>query len=143
MNHIFKEIFIGQLIQKRVQELEVSSDRLGSALQLSHDELEALYQKKTIDTALLLQCSKLLHYDFFRLYSQHLLFYAPKSATNKAKKMNVQSTLPQFKKSIYTVEMITFILELVEKGELTKTEIITKYNIPRTTLYKWIKKHQN
>ncbi|WP_338075515.1 hypothetical protein [Chryseobacterium lathyri] len=33
-------------------------------------------------------------------------------------------------------------LHLVASGEKSKTQIIEEYKIPKTTLYKWIKKHQ-
>ncbi len=49
--------------------------------------------------------------------------------------------MPQFRKNVYTTEIISFFLEMLEKNEITKREIIETYNIPKTTLYKWIKKH--
>jgi hypothetical protein len=51
-----------------------------------------------------------------------------------------KNKLPQFRKNIYTRELIDFILEKMEKGEMTKAEII-RYKIPKTTLYKWISKY--
>lgn len=47
-----------------------------------------------------------------------------------------------FRKNIYTREVIDFILEMVEKREKTKKQIIEEYNIPKTTLYKWIEKNR-
>ena len=94
-----------------------------------------------MDTAQLLQWSKLLEYDFFRIYSQHILLYAPFGQVKSEDKQK-KSSLPQFKKKLYTPEIIEFIVELVEKEEKTKQEIINEYRIPKTTLYKWIKKHK-
>lgn len=57
----------------------------------------------------------------------------------KAKK----SSLPQFRKNIYTKEIIDFILEQIMSEKMTKVEVIAKYRIPKTTLYKWISKYKN
>ena len=55
---------------------------------------------------------------------------------------NAKSALPQFKKNIYTKEMIEFIIEVVESGRKTKSEVISEYRIPKTTLYKWLTKYK-
>lgn len=49
--------------------------------------------------------------------------------------------MPQFRKNIYTKEIIYFILEIIQTGEKTKKQVIEDYNIPKTTLYKWIEKY--
>ena len=54
-----------------------------------------------------------------------------------------KSALPQFRKNIYTKEIIDFILERIENGEMTKNQVIEQYGIPKTTLYKWIDKYKN
>ena len=51
--------------------------------------------------------------------------------------------LPRFRKNIYTKEVIDFILEQIQNKEMTKVQIIERYNIPKTTLYKWISKYNN
>ena len=102
-----------------------------------------MYESKSLDTELLLRWSKLLEYDFFRIYSQHLILYAPISADEKANQQNVNTSLPQFRKNIYTKEIIDFILEQIEKKEMTKNQIMERYRIPKTTLYKWISKHKS
>src|SRR5690554_7816767 len=53
-----------------------------------------------------------------------------------------KSALPSFTKSLYTPEIIQFIIELVEQKKKTPPEIIEHYRIPKTTLYKWIRKHR-
>lgn len=58
-------------------------------------------------------------------------------------KKNEKTSLPRFRKNIYTKEVIDFILELVNVGEKTKRQIIEEYCIPKTTLYKWISKYKN
>jgi len=54
-----------------------------------------------------------------------------------------QSVLPTFRKNIYTREIIDFILEEIHSGELSVNDVTERYNIPKTTLYKWIKKYKN
>ncbi|WP_426046660.1 hypothetical protein [Chryseobacterium sp. NFX27] len=94
-----------------------------------------------MDTSFLLKWCKLLKYDFFRIYTQHLLLFSPPSSPHK-KEQDRKSELPQFRKNIYTKIMIEFILELISTGQKTKKQIIDEYQIPKTTLYKWISKYK-
>ncbi|WP_317127290.1 hypothetical protein [Chryseobacterium sp. KBW03] len=103
-------------------------------------EITEMYLQENLSTNTLLRWSKLLEYDFFRLYSQHLILYAPPSASFKEQ---APSKLPHFRKNIYTQEMIDFILELIETEEKTKRQITNEYGIPYSTLCKWIAKHNN
>ena len=100
-----------------------------------------MYKSSSIDKETLLKWSKLLGYDFFRIYTQHLILYAPPSAVI-SKNENKKSSLPQFRKNIYTKEVIDFILDMIKTGEKTKIQVMEEYNIPKTTLYKWISKHK-
>ncbi len=141
----YKDIRIGKLIENLVRKKSIGTDRVCNFLNIEESELEKIYESKSMDTDLLLRWSKLLEYDFFRIYSQHLLFYAPstkmkqkKKAVNKAK-----NTPPSFTKSLYTPEIIQFILELIEHKKKTPAEIIEQYRIPKTTVYRWIGKHKN
>ena len=73
----------------------------------------------------------------------HLILYAPSSANERInKKEEQQPILPRFRKNIYTKEVIDFILEQIQNKEMTKVQIIERYNIPKTTLYKWISKYK-
>lgn len=139
----FKEIHIGTLINRIVIERRIESLRICNFMKCTEEEIQKTYETKSFDAEILLKWSKLLEYDFFRLYSQHLILYAPPSAIReKAKQENRKTALPQFRKNIYTKEIIDFILEQISSGEMTKNQIIERYNIPKTTLYKWISKHQ-
>ena len=105
----------------------------------TEEEIQSMYQSKSVDTEILLKWSKLLEYDFFRIYTQHLILYAPPSAIQlKQKTANKANVLPQFRKNIYTKEIINFVLEQINTKEMTKTEVMERYGIPKTTLYKWI-----
>lgn len=139
----FKDIHIEELIEKRLAETKIEISRACSFLNSSEEEISDMLKRKDMDSELLLRWSKLLEYDFFRIYSQHLILHAP-VAKQSMKKSNEKekSNLPLFRKNIYTSEVIYFILELIETKEKTVLEVINDYNIPKTTLYKWIRKYK-
>ncbi|MFV0148957.1 transposase [Empedobacter falsenii] len=135
----FKEIHIGKIIYQASKERNVETTRIINFLKCTEKEIDDMYSQNTIDTETLLKWSKLLKYDFFRLYSQHLLFYSPQENYNPIDK----SELPVFRKNLYTKEIIDYILEQIDTNSLSKQEVISRYKIPKTTLYKWIKKYKN
>lgn len=140
----FKKINIGILVRQRVKECEVETDRICNFLKCSEKEIEEMYKASSLDSHLLLRWSKLLNYDFFRIYSQHLILYSPPERAGVHQKpdhLRQAYALPEFRKNIYTVEVIDFILELIKTGKKTKLQVIHDYKIPKTTLYKWISKY--
>ena len=140
----FKDIHIGSFINQRVTENGIEISRICNFLKCTKKEISKMYESKSLDTELLLRWSKLLEYDFFRIYTQHLILYSPPSSDVKSEKQTRnKTTLPQFRKNIYTKEIIDFILEQIEKKEMTKNQIMERYRIPKTTLYKWISKYGN
>ncbi|PRB01656.1 transposase [Chryseobacterium sp. MYb7] len=139
----FKDIHIGKLIQSRVNDLDINIERICNFLDINELEISEMYESKEINTSFLLRWSKLLEYDFFRIYSQHLILYSPPSNINKKNSKSRKSRLPDFRKHIYTREVIHFILELISSGKKTKLEIMNDYKIPKTTLYKWISKNSS
>lgn len=140
MEFNFKNIHIGKLIEQLVAERGIEESRIVKFFKIDDKEIKEMYESKNIDTGFLLLWSKLLEYDFFRIYSQHLILYAPPISISYNIKNNKE--IPKFRKNIYNTEIIAFILELLEKGEKKKSDIIKEYNIPKATLYKWIKKHK-
>ena len=138
----FKDIHIGILINQAVTESGIELSRICNFLHCTEEELKEIYQAKSLDTEALLRLSKLLSYDFFRIYTQHLILYAPPSAIEESP-VKEKSSLPQFRKNIYTKEVIDFILEQIETNLMTKTQVIERYKIPKTTLYKWISKYKS
>jgi len=137
----FKTIHIGKYIRSRVNESNLDSFRICRFMKCSEEELDEIYVSKNLDTEVLLKISKILEYDFFRLYSQHLILHAPQGNRDYSKLSNKKkSVLPQFRKNIYTTELIDFILELIENGEKTRAQVVEDYQIPKTTLFKWIGK---
>ena len=116
--------------------------RICNFLKCSKEEIEKMYTQENLSTDILLKWSKLLDYDFIRVYTQHLILYAPTSA--KAENTKKQKpVLPRFRKNIYTKEIIDFVLEQINTKKMTKTEVMERYGIPKTTLYKWISKYKN
>ncbi|KXH83415.1 recombinase family protein [Chryseobacterium kwangjuense] len=138
----FKNIHIGNMIRERVTECQTDTGRICNFLKCTKDEINAMYESPSLDTDVLMRWSKLLEYDFFRVFSHHLVLYAPQSRTQAEKKKISGNTLPTFRKNLYTIEIIDFILEKIETGEKTIQDIITEYRIPKTTLYKWISKYK-
>lgn len=136
----FKNIHIGILINQAVTESGIEMSRICNFFKCKEKEVTEMYQAKSLDTEILLKWSKLLEYDFFRIYTQHLILYAP-PVKQEENENNEKSSLPQFRKNIYTKEIIDFILEQISNGKMTKNEVIERYRIPKTTLYKWISKY--
>lgn len=141
MKFNFKKIHIGSLLHKTVKERDIGEVRICNFFHLEYSEIDKMYHSESIDTELLLKWCKLLDYDFFRLYSQHLILYSP-PANVKVKNENY-GALPQFRKNIYNNEMIEFFLEMVNTGEKTIPEIVQEYGVPSTTIYRWMNKHKS
>ena len=136
----FKEIHIGTLIKQIVKEHEIDPYKICNYLDITENELTQMYHSKSLDSELMLSWSKLLKYDLFRLYSQHLIYYAPFD-NKQIKTIRKESEIPSFRKNIYTKEIIDFVLELIQNKTKTVSEITELYGIPKTTLHNWIKKY--
>lgn len=134
----FKHIHIGEMIEKIVAESGIEISRLCNFMKFTEEEITKTYNEENLPTDVLLKWSKILEYDFFRIYTQHLILYAPIKSENTNRE---KSLLPQFRKNIYTREIIDFILERIRTNEMSKNEVIERYRIPKTTLYKWISKY--
>lgn len=137
----FKEINIGMYIHQCIKDREMNLSTICNFMKCSEDEINKIYHQKSMNTETLMQWSKLLKYDFFRLYTQHLILYSPPTKTRDPEYKD-KNTLPQFRKNIYTKEIIDFILEILETGYKTKGQIMAEYGIPKTTLHKWISKYK-
>ncbi|WP_294241683.1 MULTISPECIES: transposase [Chryseobacterium] len=144
MENDFKDIHIGKMIRMTVEMRGISEERIYRFIPCTSKELQEIYRSSDIKVSMLLRWSKLLGYDFFRLYSQHLILYAPaeKTINNTEKKFVGAISIPQFRKNIYTREVIYFILEQIRNGQKTKIQIMEEYSIPKTTLYKWLQKYR-
>ncbi|MBB4806842.1 hypothetical protein HNP38_002138 [Chryseobacterium defluvii] len=139
---IYKYIHIGELIKQRNEEMEIPINRMCAFLNCSEMEIREMYKSASMDTQLLLRWSKLLEYDFFRVYTQHLILYAVPAKTGYNKPSAIKSGLPEFRKNIYTREVIDFIMELIDTHQKTRQQVMEEYRIPKTTLYKWYAKYK-
>ncbi|WP_261510197.1 transposase [Chryseobacterium paludis] len=141
--HNFKNIHIGKTVETKVIERNIEISRLCNYFKCKENEIHVMFSSKSLDAEVLLKWSKLLDYDFFRFYSQHLILYAPQENASYNNQINKKSSLPEFRKNIYTKEIIDSILEMIKKGKKSKAQVIEQYRIPKTTLYKWIEKYTN
>lgn len=128
------------MIQTRWKEMDISLERTCKFLDCSVDDLKKIFGRTQIETDVLLKWSKLLEYDFFRLYSHHLILYAP-VAPAKSIKAKITTKLPEFRKSVYTKEVIDYIIKQIANNQKTPAQVISEYRIPKTTLYKWLHKY--
>lgn len=133
-----KNIHIGSLIQSKVEDLNISIEKITGFLDCDEKSVKEMCLQKEIDTDILLMWCKLLEFDFFRVYSGHLILYSPPSKVGKVLKKK-QNTLV-FRKNIYTEEVKNFIIGKVRTEQMTVSEVIFRYKIPKTTLFKWLKK---
>lgn len=117
----FKNIHIGSCIELRVNELNIPIERVCSFLNTDKQGIQNVYSSSSLDTELLLRWSKLLKYDFFRLYSQHLILYAPIAADSD--KESEKTELPRFRKNVYTQEVIDFIMEQLNTNQMTTAKL--------------------
>lgn len=147
MNANFKHINIGKLIALRMQECGIEVSRAATFLKVDEDEIERMFSCKSLDCDTVLRWCKLLKYDFFRIYTQHLILYSPQEVENakknkkKEQSQQKKTRLPVFKKNIYTQEVIIYLIELVESGKKTYRQIQNEYNIPSTTVFRWRDKY--
>lgn len=135
----YKKIHIGESIKYIIEERQIDIRRIISVIKCTEEELQIIYKTSSIDTEILLKFCKVCNHDFFRLYSQHIILYAPLSKYKKTAKVSSQ---PSFRKNLYTKEIIDFVLEQLKTEKMTKNEVIEKYKIPKTTLYKWLSKYK-
>ena len=75
-----KHIHIGKMIEKEVADCGIEMSRICNFMKCNEEDINQMYLQENLSTDVLLKWSKLLEYDFFRIYSQHLILYAPQSA---------------------------------------------------------------
>ncbi len=71
----FKNIHIVSIILQRVNECNIENTRICNFLKCNEIDLQKMYSSESLDSKILLRWSKLLEYDFFRIYS-NILFYS-------------------------------------------------------------------
>ena len=140
--NMLNKIHIGKMIKRRVDEKEIEHERINTFFKCNDLNILKMYEAEHLDSSLLLRWSKLLKYDFFRIYSQHLILFSPPESVAYTDDKSIKTSLPEFRKNLYTKEIIDFVLDQINSGKMTKKQVIERYQIPKTTLYKWIKKYK-
>ncbi|MBB6371846.1 transposase [Chryseobacterium shigense] len=134
----YKNLRIGSVIKLLIDENKINPNDISTHFKIPENELINIYNAHSMDSEKLLQWSKFLDYDLFRIYSQHLILYSPPINSGYAEENKVKK---KGFKNIYTKEIIEFVLEQLESGEKTTAQIIEDYRIPKNTLHKWRNKY--
>jgi hypothetical protein len=140
-NNLVRDIHIGNLINYVLSEKKVSLNEIRSKMGFSTRIINQMLNSPSIDTLLLLKWSKVLRYDFFRLYSSHLMLHHGISNTLSKKEDNLEIEGIQIRKNVYTKELIQFLVNKVRSNEMNTRQVINQYGIPKTTFYKWLQKY--
>lgn len=140
----YKDIHVGSKIKEIVEQGEYKMERICNYFKCTEQDIIDTFKKKSLDAEHLLKWSKILEYDFFRMYSQHLILFSPPKGKHANKPKEASTTAnAEFRKNIYTQEVIDFIMELIITEQKTKVQVMQDYNIPKSTLYRWITKYKN
>jgi predicted transcriptional regulator len=139
------KIHIGELIKKKLEESGIDKTVFAHRIKKSYPTTLNIFKKKSIKTDDLLKISKVLKYDFFRVYSADIQLTCPKATNNvrlgnKETGNGAESALPRFKKNLYSNEFIDNLVKEINDGKLTRYEAMKKYELPKTTLYRWCPK---
>jgi transposase-like protein len=141
MDSNYKNIHIGNIIEDIVALKDIDRNRICNFFSCEDSYIDKMYASKSLDTDSLLRWCKLLDYNLFMYYHTHLQLYSPRSATAQ---VYDQETKPigkySFKKNYYSPFIKDFLLEMINDGRMTIAEIQNKYQIPKTTIYRWKKK---
>ena len=139
------KIHIGELIKKKLEESGMDKTVFAHRIKKSYPTTLNIFKKRSIKTDDLLKISKVLKYDFFRVYSAEIQLTCPKATNNvrqsaMSKGEATDTTLPRFKKNLYSNEFIDNLVKEINEGKLSRYEAMKKYELPKTTLYRWCRK---
>lgn len=140
-NNLVRDIHIGNIISQIIIEKKIDINELKARLGMSTRTFNKTLSSRSLDASVMLKWSKVLRYDFFRLYSSHLMLHHGISNTLSKKTDDVNIQGIHIRKNVYTKEMIQFLINKVRNQEMTAMEIISQYAIPKTTFYKWLQKY--
>ncbi|MCT4666294.1 MAG: transposase [Flavobacteriales bacterium] len=143
----FKEIHLGTHIKKVTELQEFDLGRACELFKCDKITIYEMFESEALETDIVLKWCKLLEYNFFMLYHTHLQLYKPSASTAKMPKSKNgerdEESSYVFRKNLYSPEIIDWILHKWVSGELSPKEIMEKYKIPKTTLYRWKRKIKN
>ena len=136
----FKHIHIGSIIAEQVLLQQIAIGRICKFFGYPEEQIEAMYQEESLDCNDLLKWSKLLKYNLFLYYQNHLILYAPSGASISRKTVATGDS-QTFRKNIYTQEIKDYMIGLVLKKGKEPMWVAEKYHIPKNTIYRWLKKN--
>ena len=108
-------VHIGKEIEKRVQELNLSITELGEKINTVRSNIYDIYDRKTIDTGLLLKISEVLQFDFFKFY------ISPDYKLDEINKMKKQ-TEELLQENVYLKKINALLEEQVKNLKSQKTD---------------------
>lgn len=139
-NNLVRDIHIGSIISIVITEKNLTLNEVRIKMGSSTRAINNMLNASAIDTIALLKWSKVLKYDFFRLYSSHLMLHHGISNTISKKTDNVEIEGIHIRKNVYTKELIQFVVNKVRNKKMSTRQVINEYGIPKTTFYKWLQK---
>jgi hypothetical protein len=126
------KIHIGETIKKVVDHKNVPANVICRHFDISNSELNEIYDTPNMDVNELLAWSIFLKYNFFAIYQSY--YQTHHSRINPS-----TSERHVFVKNYYSPEMINYLIKL-SINHMSCKEIQNKYNIPKTTLNRWVRK---
>ena len=135
----FKHIHIGSIIAEQVLLQGIAIGRICKFFGYTEEQIEAMYGQESLDCNDLLKWSKLLKYNLFLYYQNHLILYAPSGASISRKGIATGDS-QVFRKNIYTQEIKDYMIGLVLKKGKEPMWVAEKYHIPKNTIYRWLRK---
>jgi hypothetical protein len=120
-----------------VHERNIEEDEILKYFKITKESLDEIYNTKNVKLYELLEWSKFLRFDLFRLFSMHLMLHHGISIS-KSLKADGNAGI-SIRKNVYTQEIKVFVVSQIRNEEISVPDAIRKYSIPKTTLYKWLK----
>ena len=141
----YKNIHIGSHIRSVSVHRGMTLSRASSYFGCGAQSILDVYSSGSIDSALLLRWCKLLDYNFFMFYHSHLQLYSPSSSLARLESVKGESSLEgySFRKNLYSPDIINWLMIKIDSGELSISEVMSRYKIPKTTIYRWRKKYKS
>lgn len=143
----YKDIHIGSHIRFVSGFRGLTLSRASSYFGCSAQSILDVYRSKTLDSGVLLGWCKLLDYNFFMFYHSHLQLYKPSASLTRLTPKTTQTPNVlegyTFRKNLYSPDIIDWLMNKIDSGELSVSDVMRLYHIPKTTIYRWRKKYKS
>ncbi|MFM7016358.1 MAG: hypothetical protein ACKOX3_08525 [Bacteroidota bacterium] len=104
-----KHVHLGKLIERKFNESGLTKKAFADKIGYSQRHLYTIFEKESIDTALLAKIGSTLHFDFFEVF-----------VPNSKKFISVEEPIPSYTKTSLRIK-----LEISIEGKLNKKEILS------------------